>query len=316
MSKSVRDHNRHLARACWVVVQEHQERHGRPPTSLYFNKVLSLLHKRLGDQGHDMKLPHCWHRWGDEVVRSWLPTPVQWEHDATTTVGWVGKEPRKPTDRLGKALSETMDEILKESSAQGIEDMVDKVYAYAPFEFQRAYRQIRHINFDAGRSFIDAASVANMTAGLIEHAATCFPYEEFEDASFHARSVFTACKATLEQDPASLETVRESLEQFWTYWCHYLRLHARGHENVPASTLDVWRQELEPQEREFEIVFLAHLRSMIEANPDLRDTEVLRPWIGRLERSDEETSRDIEHWTEVFDGIDRFVQEGKAGYAA
>lgn len=297
-------------------MSEHKNLYGSPPTGLYFNKALSLLHKELGDDGYDLGLPHCWYRWGDEVVRARIPSQVMWDHDVKTHVGWAGSAPARPTDELGEAMAERLDEILKDFSAQDhIEDMVDRVYAYAPFEFQRAYRSVRHAIYDAGQSPLGLDAVAQVLDGLIREALEKFPREDFPDVAYYADCAFTAATTTLRQDASQLALVAEALEKFWEFWCYHLRLHDQGHENVPDTTLAVWNEELGPQEQEYRIVFRSHLRAMLASAPALRDDGLFRPWLAKLDHTDEQADASMERWSQVLDGVDDFVQSEKAGYA-
>ncbi|MFO8051471.1 MAG: hypothetical protein R6V01_07215 [Thermoplasmatota archaeon] len=64
-----------LEKAVYLAINKFHNKESRPPTGVYFNKVMSILHHRSKSK-YDLRLPHCWYRWGDEVVRRCLPNEV------------------------------------------------------------------------------------------------------------------------------------------------------------------------------------------------------------------------------------------------
>ena len=74
--------NELLKVACSRIITGYESRAGHSPSSLYFNKVITLLHREIGKDGLSLNLPHCWYRWGDEVARVLMPHNVRWEYDS------------------------------------------------------------------------------------------------------------------------------------------------------------------------------------------------------------------------------------------
>lgn len=91
--------------ASYLAIEACQDRFENPPRGLYFNKVLSLLHRQFQDLGVDIGLPHCWYRYGDEVVRYEMPSPLVWDHEATdkTTVLWDGDPPPRARHQASRS---------------------------------------------------------------------------------------------------------------------------------------------------------------------------------------------------------------------
>ena len=56
--------------ACRVFIEGHEGSVGCSPSGVMFNKFMTLLYRDIRRTlGVDIRLPHCWYRWGDEVVR-------------------------------------------------------------------------------------------------------------------------------------------------------------------------------------------------------------------------------------------------------
>ena len=64
----------------YLFLKKYREKTGTDSSGVLFNKYMTLLNRALLYKGVDMHLPHCWYRWGDEVVRYCLPF-IDWNHD-------------------------------------------------------------------------------------------------------------------------------------------------------------------------------------------------------------------------------------------
>ena len=81
-----------LAYTSFKVVKEYENVNNEVPSGLYFNKAISFVNTNLKNAGIVLTVPHRWYRWGDEVVRYYMPRELAWTHeeDAYTKVGWIG----------------------------------------------------------------------------------------------------------------------------------------------------------------------------------------------------------------------------------
>ena len=77
-----------------IFIDKFQSKYGSNPTGIVYNKYITLLHRELKSDGIDIKLSHCWYRWGDAVVRYSLPY-IDWTHDDldVTKVSFRGFRP-------------------------------------------------------------------------------------------------------------------------------------------------------------------------------------------------------------------------------
>lgn len=247
-----RNHSDLLYLASYKVIEIHERNTGESPTGLFFNKVLSMLNRELESRHIHLGLPHCWYRWGDEVVRTHMPAAIEWIHEdpPRTTVKWKENPPEIPEgtatyDLVARKVGELVDTY---SRPGAIEELVNHVYAYAPFPFQDAYRQVRNMFIDLRGAEIPVEGLAGSVLGPpFKRAMDVFPTQEFRDLSERLESFKTVMHVLIRADVQGLKLARELSEAFWFTFCYYLRLHPKAHQNVPDSTLDYWTASLPNQ---------------------------------------------------------------------
>ena len=236
-----------------VFLDKFEEKNQTAPSGVLFNKYMTLLHRRLKSEGTDIKLPHCWYRWGDEVVRYGMPY-LSWDHEyaAYTQVTWSGRmtDSYDPDDHAIRTASEYADEfILKYSGEEGAEMAIDEVYENAPFEFQNEYRKLREtlkqLIKNRKTHFDDAHN--NVIIPLFENAVRSFPVEF--NAMRNEKESFTEMFRLMVGSKASLRDIFDLIEDFWFCFCYRLRIHKKCHENVTPATLAIWKEKI-PEETE------------------------------------------------------------------
>ena len=148
--------------------------------------MLSVLNREMESRYIHLGVPHCWYRWGDEVVRILMPKAISWVHEdpSKTTVTWEADPPDVPEgSTTHEVLAQRIAELVHTFAAPGaIEELVNIVYSYAPFPFQDAYRQVRN-------AFIDIRGAEVLLTGLTEavvgpvfkRAMDVFPVQDFPD---------------------------------------------------------------------------------------------------------------------------------------
>lgn len=315
---SRRNSNQLLVLASKTVIREHEQRYEEPPSGLYFNKHLSLLHRTLQAEGVDLQLPHCWYRFGDEVVRQWMPSPVYWNHENPnyTTVSWKDDFDTRGIDDSVEAQVTTQVKRLavEYEGNDGLRRAIDDVYSYAPFDFQREFRNLRLLFAEAEESEIGVENMGEYLSSRVESAFDTFPHNEFAGLSSRANHVSKAVQMLLQESSQELQLASEMAMKFWELYCYHLRLHPAGHENVPESTLELWSEELQPQAQKFDLVFGAHLAQATEIVPSIKEDEDLGPLIRRLEAGDEELEELLEEMGPILDELGDFLSGLKSGY--
>ena len=218
-----------------------RKRFGTDPTGVYFNKVMCLINERIkGD------LPHCWYRFGDEVIRSCLPNSIVWSHQEGKTI--VNLDTRDLD--LDDGIVAVTNDVLDEFPMDGIERIVDKIYSFAPYDFQRDFRDLRkEIDSIKDTSIQLEPFRKQRIARYKDKAYGSFPKKfgngDLADGIELWSSFFDSA---LSHDPVDYRLLKNMNETFWYQFCYHLRLDSNG--NVPDRVLDRWREDLEYDSRE------------------------------------------------------------------
>ena len=235
----------------YVFLKKYKEKTGTDSSGVLFNKYMTLLNRELLSRGTDIHLPHCWYRWGDEVVRYNMPY-INWNHEeiSTTTVSFSDKRPRiNANDAIVRIASDFADEFIsKYSGSYEWEEAVDEVYSDAPFKFQNDFRKLRE-SLKISRKNNPLRNYHGYIDGLFKDAVASFP----PDFGF-LNPQFEEFKATFSlalSKNATPDELFEISETFWFFFCYHLRLNSRCHENVSQSTLEVWREVLPEEEDKY-----------------------------------------------------------------
>ena len=240
--------------ASWRFITGYVESEGRQPTGVLFNKFMTLLHRNLKVRhGVDIRLPHCWYRWGDEVVRHGM-SYLQWDHVEPGETRVSFRDPVQDIDgddSVVKLIDPFVEHfIARYSGEEGAEMAVDEVYAAAPFEFQNRFRMLRE-SLRISRTNLVAVNQTDVIDSLFENAMGCFPHDEFPEVSPYAVQFSAVFKAALDSG-VYVRELQEIAEYFWFYFCYHLRLHDRCHENVSVQTLGVWADAIPAETTDYE----------------------------------------------------------------
>jgi hypothetical protein len=304
--------NEPLSIACYTVIKEHGKANGSLPTGLFFNKVLSILNKEMEEAHMPIHLPHCWYRWGDEVVRVLMPPDLEWIHEdpPRTTVTWSGEPPEIPPgvvvyDRIAQRARQL---VATYASPDRIEELVDYVYSYAPFPFQDHYRRLRTMFIDLRGSEIPVENLTDsMLSPLLRNAMVAFPHHDFPELSDRARTFETAMTALLGAGMEALVLARELSEAFWFVFCYFLRLHPAAHQYVPQKTLDYWVANLDTQVTHFDNSFNGILVESADKIPGILADRRIASMVDASRRAREEDLRFIRGFDSELNDLGKFA---------
>jgi hypothetical protein len=259
--------------ASYAAIRSFRQNAGTDITGIYFNKFMSIINHELKESGMNIHMPHCWYLWGDEIVRYAMPDQLRWDHgdQEATRVSWKGAAPAL-SSRDGE-IRDRIDEIIASTLATfpsgNVRQIVDHVYSYAPFSFQREYRKVR-ISFEdvQGSTIIPKEYGSRRIIPLLRAALSEFPKAEFPEV---ARKIgpFEEILTTILVEDDSFGLSNEISEEFWSHFCHHLRLHKKGHENVPQGTLQVWREAREWNDHTYSMSLSDHALGLVEAGQDV-----------------------------------------------
>ncbi|RLF72100.1 MAG: hypothetical protein DRN55_06605 [Thermoplasmata archaeon] len=268
---------------------------------------MCLLYRNLKKKNLNLKLPHCWYRYGDEVVRYHMPHQIRWNHEdpRRTSVHWMGSEPDIKEERV---LEEVRRITERYHTRDGLRELVAEIYNTAPYEFQKKFREVFDVIYEYKNRRIEIKNFnSDFFYPMVERALHSFPKDDFKVVFKDVEPLREAIKMLDFKQHG--DYIIELLENFWFYFAYYLRVKA--HENVPRETLMYWKSVL-PEETERYRRYFADI--MIELQSVTGKSDILRDIIKkRLERREEE-ERIFEEFERDLEGLQEFLSG--YGYAA
>ena len=232
--------------ASYMFIDRYSRVKGKPPSGVLYNKFMTLLNRELKDKlGMDMRLPHCWYRWGDEVVRYNMPY-LSWIHDdpRQTTVMFSGPTPVPvDQDEIVRYTGSYADRfIAKYGGDEGVDLAIDEVYSGAPFEFQNDYRALRE-NLKEAKSNVPISNHTEFVRSLYDKAMSDYPAASFQSTKVQVEQFRKVFEKAMDEG-LSVNRLQQISETFWFYFCYHLRLHRSCHENVSKETISIWKSVL------------------------------------------------------------------------
>ena len=294
----------------YLVIKKFIDTQDQSPNGVFFNKAMSLLDRELRKDGVDIHLPHCWYRWGDEVVKILMPREIKWNHESTyhTLIDW--NTTARPFDDSGlmKKIEPYVDEIIAEYASKNIDDVIEEVYSYAPFDFQRKFRTCREAIGDCLHSKIDWKDFSEtMLIPYYKSACDSFPRKEFPIVAKHL-PVFERTMEYLltrrENSEANCILANEISEEFWFWYCYFLRINKKAHENIPENTIDYWASRLENETIRYERFIGDHLLQLNEIDSDLNNDNILLPLIESRRSTSLEENEILSEYAKDIQDID------------
>ncbi len=305
----------------YKVIKSYEAEKGNSPGGIYFNKSMSLINSILKTQGIDMKLPHCWYRWGDEVVKYYMPYEIKWNNEeaAYTKVSWEGDTPDFPEIGVKNKIDNIVSDILKKYSDYGsLSDFIDLIYENAPFEFQRKYRYVREFFYlakEKNKSINEP--VKDILLPQINDALQSFP----EDVHFNTvREFIPAFKRYVEYFAVSkrkdYNELEEVSEEFWFWFSYFLRLHPNAHENVSNETIMIWKEKLKSETENFYFNFTDHVLNISRDIKDVRHDEILGSYVIKAESEGTDYIALFADFRETVNELDEFLKENENRFHA
>ncbi len=269
MSAPVSTNKPLLELASLEVIRQYEKKTGEPITGLYFNKLMSLVYAELRNRYNiNIELPHCWYRYGDEVVRYLMPNAIRWNHETPqyTTVTWVGQEPLTQREER-EIIKRVVKETIKKYEHKSKEELVDDVYSSAPFTFQRNFRQLR-LNIEGmAVASVGISNFKEVLRSSLEQTIESFPKKEFPNEVYERiTNYYMLMKKLLELPEFNVEIAKELTEDIWFYFSYYLRIHKKCYENIPRNVIEYWKSQLEFQKNKFDRFFAEILLTLNSKN--------------------------------------------------
>ncbi|MCL2143252.1 MAG: hypothetical protein FWH44_03230 [Methanomassiliicoccaceae archaeon] len=230
--------------ASYLFFDKYKKDKNEEVPGVIYNKFITLLHRDLRPE-IDIKLPHCWYRWGDIVVSHCVPY-VKWVHKGPryTVVEWNDDAVKyDPNDKTVSLIKKNIAEfMIRHSGSEAHETARDEVYDGAPFEFQNEYRKLRESLESLSKNKV-MDNQAEYINGLFAAAMSAFPGKEFKQIA-NEKERFEAVFRMGLKNNASSRDLFDLTELFWFFFCYHLRVNKRCHENIAKETLNIWMEEI------------------------------------------------------------------------
>ncbi len=281
--------------ASYLVVQRYEVLTGDKPNGVFFNKILSLLNKNM-DQ---LKLPHYWYRYGDQVCRQKMPYNIEWTNVELneTKVDWKYDKLDYFTDLKDHPIEDMVDSLVEKYN-DNFEALIDEVYTYAPYDFQRKFLELRKIFYGVNNAYNwDMESYKELSKPIFKDTYEKFPIHEFIEIEEEYEVVKTFIEAKLESDSWKFKQLEKISTDFWFMFCYYLRLNPKARENIPPDILHYWEEKLSIDVSRHQKSIGDTMIKSIEKDPSLREYDIIRDFY-RWRIEDKEETKDL---------IDRFV---------
>ena len=303
-----------VAYSSYYLIKSYKLKNNSLPSGLYFNKALSYINTEIKKLDENIKLPHSWYRWGDEVVRYYMPHEITWSHEEAshTKVDWKGGPPILLDDKLTKAIKSLTEEFLNKypiKNSSWYEELLADHYEGAPFEFQREYKSCRDLLFDRTRLNGNEGRYANeVLIAVFKSALEKFP----RDRLFHPVRAFAPTFLDLISYPLSgtrddLFIANDISEEFWYWFSYFLRVHPRAHENIGEETVTYWKSDLEHETFRFYQNFDDHVAQLSTRFPDILKDDLLKPHLQKGRRRLQEWEKNFKDFEESVEGLDDFL---------
>ena len=283
--------------ASFIFLDEFDRRYGHKATGVLFNKYLTLLNVGLKeDLGIDMKLAHCWYRWGDVVVGQMIPY-IQWTHSDLnmTSVSFIGESPTfSRKDPVVEYICSFTDDFSHRYGdwKEGVEMAVDDVYANAPLDFQRDYKILRE-SLKISKANMPYSNSREYIGSLFDKAMSSFPDSQFRSVVAKKNDFAAVFRESLARG-ASNEDLFEIAEDFWFFFCYHLRL--KYNDNVRRDILDQWRERLPLEADRYEASIQNYAYQFCSDSKDPAVRKLL------LEREERLTELDV-----LLEGLERYI---------
>ncbi len=282
----------------YLVVKEYEKLTEEKPNGVFFNKIMSLLNKK----NNNLKLPHYWYRYGDQVCRQKMPSELYWNHaelDQTTVDFKIdSKDYFKELD--GHPIEEDVKELV-EKYHDDFEKLIDDVYSYAPYEFQKKFLELRKTFYGISNAYNwDKESYKELSRPIFSDTYDKFPIDEFKELEDEYNLVKTFIETRLESDDWKFKILEEISKHFWFLFCYHLRLNPKARENIPSEILHYWEEKLPSDADRHKKSIADIIIKTIEKDDSLLEKQVIRDFYEWRKKDKKETKKLIDDFVETY----------------
>lgn len=231
----------HVRNASYLFISKYADTYGIQPSVSLFNRFIILFNREAKDElGYDIRMPHCWYRWGDMFVGNEMKyIRCNCGRDGKTTVSFCGQAPDMNADEVDSLAGEFADSFIREHGSDTDESM-NEVYADAPFEFIIRYRELRDL--------LEKENDYERIRNVFDETMSSFP-KEFDPISKHTTSFVTVFRECIVRR-VRIDCLSEIAVNYWGFFCRHLRMICN--ENISHETLGIWESKIDLENDRYE----------------------------------------------------------------
>lgn len=257
-----------------ILLNEHQSTYSGsiPPKAL--NKILYFAAKELDDENITADIPYFWYMYGTEVTTS--GTGV---HTISTKAGQrircdTGVEDIQASHgtirKARKAVSRSLDEYY----SKNLEGITDEMYAEAPYDVQRTYRELDsqiEVAADSKQTTLFGDNNRKQILRNLLEFVQDFPTDEFPTYEDDLMIWYRVMRAELKTEDFDADKIDRLATKFWRLFC--LELACRENNGVSREEIESERNisDIEVEKQEMRADLLEQERS--NARQNARDTD-------------------------------------------
>ena len=309
------EHDPGVAYASYYFIERCKTESETTPSGLYFNKALSFINTEMKRRKQNIKVPHCWYRWGDEVVRYFMPVELAWSHEEAgyTKVDWIGHPP-KVEESKADLIKILIDEFLYKypmKNKDWYEELLADHYDTAPFEFQKTFKVCRDILFDRIKSNTNnEVKGGDVLQTLFENAFKSFPNDKlFSPVKAFIPTFLKLIAYPLSGSRQDMSIVNDLSEEFWYWFAYFLRVHPSAHENVDQETIAYWRSLLVLETSHFYRNFDDYVYRLSLKYPEIAMDDLLAPRVIETRERQQKWESEAADFEEITRDLDIFLSD-------
>ena len=285
------EHNELLDFSSYLVVSKYNRKTNRDPKGVFFNKIMSLTNKITCDEkGIDIKLPHYWYRYGDQVHQHGMPNALTWNHESPwkTTVQWNDVKPMSYDSEEYRFINKLVDELINKYLGK-TKELIQDVYTYAPFDFQRDMLNLRS-TISGWKNALnwDSETYKHISREVILSSPFNFPEFDFPELKEQYKIYKELISIILEKENWDVLLFKDIANTFWFLFCYYLRLKRVARQNIPNETVKYWEAKLDFETEKYRGIMGDLIIDANKKYPKIKRNKLLeREYIWRLKDIEE-----------------------------
>lgn len=284
--------------ASYLIIKEYESIKDEKPNGLFFNKIMSLLNKNIDN----FKLSHYWYRYGDQVCRQKMPKNLEWTNVELneTKVDWKYNIPEFFKEFEGHPIEGEIKSLVSKYN-DNFDELIDDVYSYAPYEFQRRFLELRKMFYGANNAYNwDMESYKELSKPIFKDTYDSFPIHDFKEIEEEYDLVRTFIEAKLDSENWKFKILEKISTDFWFLFCYHLRMNPKARENIPSDILHHWEEKLSMDANRHRKSIADTIIKSIERDSNLLEYEPINEFYKWRKEDKKETEKLIDEFVDNY----------------